>query len=675
MNRDRLVQWTAFGVLVVSLVLSALLNMRVASSQGNHQLVYTETAEDATTPEEALGIAAGAFRGIFVNWLWMRANDLKQEGKYYEAIDLAKTITRLQPRFPRVWAFHAWNLAYNISVATNTPDERWQWVNSGIRLLRDEGIPKNPQDLLLHKELAWIFIHKIQGISDDSNQFYKRQFAREWTIALGKPPARTAATRTTKAYTDALVRWMQNVAEAPGSLDDLIAREVELTKVLDTVEQPKTIEPLIPTLLARVKAEAGLDLTQMPDILRYRETYEESRSLAERGQDLNLGGTSANANDALLKLLTDPALQRAWILINRHLRHRVLVEYYHMEPDRMVRYMQKYGPLDWRLPHAHSLYWAARGVDVAQDRRNANTQVNMDFTNTDRLVIQSIQELYRYGQLLYDINTPMFYEVMNSKDYFDAYGEVLVEVMARERQEWQANKGVDMNERVWSLYRAGYENFLADAICYLYRSGEKDRARQYQQTLASWPGRVKNDIMRQDILEGPLDEFVADNLKDRITSPNIAEQEFGGALQNAFTNGLLAGDDEIFRTYLEYAKMVHAAYFKEQFRVTPTGKGDQIRMGVYSPNIVTAISQKFANFLLSVPPKDGAVIFLRAPDDLKITTWDLMDQQVRRYDPKGNPVQTEFDVWYPMPKGVIETRAAREAQQPKNTQEGKIEAK
>jgi hypothetical protein len=68
-----------------------------------------------------LGIAMGAFRGIFVNWLWMRANDLKEQGKYYEAVDLAKTITRLQPRFPRVWAFHAWNLAYNISVATNTP--------------------------------------------------------------------------------------------------------------------------------------------------------------------------------------------------------------------------------------------------------------------------------------------------------------------------------------------------------------------------------------------------------------------------------------------------------------------------------------------------------------------------------------------------------------------------
>lgn len=675
MNRDRLVQWTAFGVLVVGLLLSAVLNTRIAASQGKHQLVYTETAEAATTPEEALGIAAGAFRGIFVNWLWMRANDLKQEGKYYEAIDLAKTITRLQPRFPRVWAFHAWNLAYNISVATNTPEERWQWVNSGIRLLRDEGIPKNPQDLLLHKELAWIFIHKIQGISDDSNQFYKRQFAREWTIALGPPPPRTAATRATKAYRDVVFRWINNIATAPGSLDDLIAREVDLTKALENADPTKPVVPVIPDLVRRVKAEAGLDLTQMADILRFRESFEESKSLAERGNTLNIGGTTTNANEALLKLLVDPEYQRAWLLLNRHLRHRLLKEYYHMEPDRMARYVDKYGPLDWRLPHTHALYWAARGVDEAQDRRNQNTQVNMDFTNTDRLVIQAIQELYRYGRLLYDINTPMFYEVMNSTDYFDAYGEVLVEVMARERQEWLANKGVDVNERVWTMYRAGYENFLADAICYLYRSGEKDRARQYQQTLASWPGRVQNDIMRQDILEGPLDEFVADNLKDRITSPNIAEQEFGGALQNAFVNGLLAGDDEIFRTYLEYAKRVHAAYFKEQFRITPTGKGDQIRMGVYSPNIVNAVTQKFANFLLNVPPKDGATIFMRAPDDLKVTAWDLMDQLTRRVDDKGNPIRTEFDVWFPMPKGVEELRAAREAKQPQIKEEGKIEAK
>ena len=101
----------------------------------------------------------------------LRAAMTRVIGKYIEANELAKVITQLQPRFPRVWVFHAWNMSYNISVATQTPQERWDWVNAGIKLLRDEGIPANPNDLLLHKELAWIFMHKIGGITDDANQY------------------------------------------------------------------------------------------------------------------------------------------------------------------------------------------------------------------------------------------------------------------------------------------------------------------------------------------------------------------------------------------------------------------------------------------------------------------------------------------------------------------------
>jgi len=156
---------------------SGVLSVRMTSVAGRAKLSYTDRAEEGQPPEVALGIAMGAFRGIFVNFLWMRANDLKQEGKFYEINDLVEAITRLQPRFSRVWVFHAWNMAYNISVSTQTRGERWEWVQKGVRLLRDRGIAQNPNDLLLHRELAWIFLHKIQGVTDDANRFYKNQMA------------------------------------------------------------------------------------------------------------------------------------------------------------------------------------------------------------------------------------------------------------------------------------------------------------------------------------------------------------------------------------------------------------------------------------------------------------------------------------------------------------------
>src|SRR5262249_44510148 len=153
----------------------AVLATGLTASAGRSRLLYTQRAEDSQTWEEGVGVAMGAFRGLFVNMLWIRANNLKEAGRYYEAMDPASTITKLQPRFPQVWAFHAWNMAYNISVTTQTPQERWQWVQSGIRLLRDQGIPANPNDLTLHRELAWIYLHKIQGFMDDANPYYKRQ--------------------------------------------------------------------------------------------------------------------------------------------------------------------------------------------------------------------------------------------------------------------------------------------------------------------------------------------------------------------------------------------------------------------------------------------------------------------------------------------------------------------
>jgi len=91
-------------------------------------------------------VAMGAFRGLVVDILWMRADKLKEEGQFFDARQLAEWITTLQPRFGAVWEFHAWNMAYNISVAipASQPEERFRWVRNGYELLRDKGIPLNP---------------------------------------------------------------------------------------------------------------------------------------------------------------------------------------------------------------------------------------------------------------------------------------------------------------------------------------------------------------------------------------------------------------------------------------------------------------------------------------------------------------------------------------------------
>lgn len=184
---ERITQIVALIVLAGGLVFAAVLTPSINDQRIDRQLTYDTTTGDASNPAYILLSSTGPLRGIFINFAWHRIETLKNEGKFAEANDLAKFIVSLQPRFPGAWEFMAWNMAYNISVKTNTQEERWYWVNNGLNLLRDEGIPNNPRSILLYKQLSWILSHKMGGRTDDMHWYYKRQFAEEWEVVLGAP--------------------------------------------------------------------------------------------------------------------------------------------------------------------------------------------------------------------------------------------------------------------------------------------------------------------------------------------------------------------------------------------------------------------------------------------------------------------------------------------------------
>src|SRR3954469_21582274 len=95
-------------------------------------------------------VALGGFRGLIANALWIRANDLQEEGKYFEMVQLADWITKLEPTFTQVWLVQSWNMAYNISVKFTDPADRWRWVQRGIELLRDNGLRYSPNEALVY---------------------------------------------------------------------------------------------------------------------------------------------------------------------------------------------------------------------------------------------------------------------------------------------------------------------------------------------------------------------------------------------------------------------------------------------------------------------------------------------------------------------------------------------
>ncbi len=88
--------------------------------------VESQMTSELRLPLPALSI----FRSLAINYLWIRAEDLKAAGQYFDALHLSRLICALQPNLAAVWDFQGWNMAYNISVGVPTPPERWNWVRA-----------------------------------------------------------------------------------------------------------------------------------------------------------------------------------------------------------------------------------------------------------------------------------------------------------------------------------------------------------------------------------------------------------------------------------------------------------------------------------------------------------------------------------------------------------------
>jgi hypothetical protein len=222
-------------------------------------------------------VALGSFRGLIANVLWIRANELQQQDKYFEMVQLADWITKLEPTFTEVWVVQAWNMAYNISVKFTEPADRWRWVKSGIELLRDQGLRYNPNEALMYRELGWFFQHKMGQNMDDAHHFYKLTWAREMSELFG------------------------------GGRPDFAS-----------LIQPQTPE-------ARQRAET-------------------------------------------------------------------LREQYKMDPRFMKEVDDQYGPLDWRLPEAHAIYWASVGLKYSRPE---------DLITLRRVIYQSMAMAVLRGRIVF----------------------------------------------------------------------------------------------------------------------------------------------------------------------------------------------------------------------------------------------------------------------------------
>ena len=479
-------------------------------------LVANAPLENAPPSLAFATVAMGAFRGLVVNILWMRADNLKMEGKFFDARQLAEWITTLQPRFAAVWDFHAWNMAYNISVAIpNTqPEERWRWVRNGYELLRDRAIPLNPRSILLYRSLAWIFQHKIGDISDDCHRFYKKEIASAIRAVLGDRPDHALFDR---------------LAAAPRTLDGVLA------------------DPKVAQFIAELQqADAAFaDRTKLVN------NYLSLRQ--------NPARFDKKAFEVIDFWRDKPALKAFDIFA----RAEKLRTEWKFDIDFMIELNRTYGavnptnpeqtyPLNWEHPAAHAIYWAALGLKNA----GRPDQYRIDEKNTDRIVFHSLQMLYRTGRVvLYEEpeqGTAVF--LLPDLRMFDVCDKFWLKIIEKYEEFEGGNP---------KAVRGGHKNFLENALVMFYQAGHTAKAAQIYRRLQTEYEFDEQGFVRTEY-KVPMMTFIRNSLKEELQSLGLTDaMEFiMSVLRESYFRYALREDDEAAGRE-NLAKEVYEIYQRE----------------------------------------------------------------------------------------------------------------
>lgn len=483
----------------------------IHSARKEMGLIINEPLENAPPSLAFATVAMGAFRGLVVDILWIRADKLKEEGQFFDAKQLAEWITILQPRFVSVWDFHAWNMAYNISVAIPAEQwaQRWQWVRNGYELLRDKGIEKNPRSIILYWSLAWIFQHKIGGVTDDCHKHYKRELALEVRGILGERP---------------MNERFELLANAPLQFQEV----VKDSGVGEFVSALKSADQTFGNSNDESFASNYLALRANPDKF------------------------SKEAFDVIDRFRGSEELEK-FDIFSRAFKLRNVLK---MQPERMIKLNKMYGPsrfddpnatepLNWEHTQVHAIYWAELGLEKAGKKG----EYTVNEKNTDRIIYHSLQSLFRGGKMIiYPVpgRLPSVF-LRPDLEMFDSCNRTWIDRIKKYEAFERGNP---------KAVRTGHKHFLINSMLSFYQMGRREKARQIYNQLRKEHYQEQFDV--------PLITFIKKRMAEELEHIEItnARELILMALQEAYFRYAVHDDDEAAGLE-KWAKMIYDLYLRE----------------------------------------------------------------------------------------------------------------
>ncbi len=156
-----------------------------------------------------------------------------------------------------------------------------------------------------------------------------------------------------------------------------------------------------------------------------------------------------------------------------------------LQPEAMARVDQDYGPLDWRLPETHAIYWASIGLERCKGK---------DVLPLKRVIYQSLQLAFQRGRILEN-------PVDKTLDFAPnlEIAQKLDETFVRFREEETDNPYVIDSARSYFMQEAVYFNYL-----YMRR---EEAARWFQKLVETFPGVVDPNL--------DLESFVSQHVQKK----------------------------------------------------------------------------------------------------------------------------------------------------------------
>jgi hypothetical protein len=245
-----------------------------------------------------------------------------------------------------------------------------------------------------------------------------------------------------------------------------------------------------------------------------------------------LNGGQPNYTE-LLNPQTEVAKSRANLL-----RHQ-----FKLDPLQMQAVDERYGPLDWRLPEAHAMYWAWLGLAKAKKE---------DRITLRRAIYQSMQLAFQRGRLI-QAKFGKVFDFGPNLDMIDN-ANLAYEDMMEQDAEYRDH------------IKIGHRNFLRDAVYFLYEHNRMaEAARWYRYLRDKYPDYpMLPDRPNSFPRNLSLDDYALSRVSEDVgeTSTDRTKSVLEGLLYNYY-NYLALGFDEQAMNYELMARKVWNRFQKQ----------------------------------------------------------------------------------------------------------------